>query len=357
MSSLKARVRGAARRTKQLIAFWRIDRSKGVPVNLGLLRRGFLSQRKEFYPLDRYDLDWFLSDWAIENFFSTLNSPFVKAQLNDKLYFHLLLRELGLDGKLAPLIGVVVDGIFTTFSEQASLEKALLKYSRLIVKPVDGLGGRGVYAMQQISGSPTKGTFVIEAALQQHDYAARIFPGSVNTMRIMTLRSGSAEPFIIGAAHRFGVQSSAPVDNFSRGGIVAYIDSVTGRLSAARSAPGRFAQSRHPHHPETKAPIEGVMIPSWDAIKHFVLEVARGVPGLKLAGWDVTLTANGPRLIEANGSVPNPELIQTERPLLLDPQTRGFFADHGVISRKLADRLTHLQALDKTAKRACGRTD
>ncbi|HEY9156288.1 MAG TPA: sugar-transfer associated ATP-grasp domain-containing protein [Opitutaceae bacterium] len=352
MSSLSYRARSIARRIRQLIRFWKLDRSKNSPIDIGLLRQGFLSLRNGLYPFDRYEPRWFLSDWAVENHFFNINSSFVKAQLNDKLSFHLLLRELGSGGKMAPLIGVVCDGEFTSFSDFETIEAALLLHPRIVVKPVDGLGGFGIYVLEKTSDLRRQGTYILEAAIRQHEYANNIFPGSVNTMRIMTVRASGSEPFIIGAAHRFGVKKSAPVDNISSGGISTCINLHTGRMSAAWSQPGRFAQQSHAQHPETLSPIEGVVIPHWDEIKAFVIDLARKVPGLKLAGWDVSLTAEGPRLIEANGNVPNPELFQYDWPLLLNPQTRAFFANHGVIPRKLADDLTQLEALGKAPKHA-----
>jgi hypothetical protein len=347
MSALSHRARAAARQIRQLIRFWQLDRKRGGPVKPGLLRKGFLSYRSHMYPFGTYDHRWLLTDWAIENHFARINSPFVKAQLNDKLYFHLLLRELGGDNKMAPLIGLVSDGVFTSFSEFTTVETALQRHRRVVVKPVDGVGGRGVYIIENASQLVPRGIQILEAAICQHEYASRIFPGSVNTLRIMTLRASGAEPFIIGAAHRFGVKKSAPVDNISSGGISACVDVETGRMASAFSQPGSFAKARHAQHPETGSPIEGVVVPSWGEIKEFVLDFARRIPGLKLAGWDVSLTADGPRLVEANGSVPNPELFQYEVPLLFNAQARRFFADHGVIPRKLADDLTQLEALGK----------
>ena len=351
MSALSYRARAAARQIRQLIRFWKLDRKKGGPIRPGLLSKGFLSFRTHMYPLAQYDHRWLLSDWAIENHFAKINSPFVKSQLYDKLYFHLLLRQLGGDEKMAPLIGLVADGVFTSFSEFGTVESALLQHPRIVVKPVDGVGGRGVYMMEKASELVGRGTFILEAAIQQHPYASAIFPGSVNTLRIMTLRASGAEPFIIGAAHRFGVKKSAPVDNISSGGISAYVEVATGRVFPAFSQPGSFAQDRHAQHPETGSPIDGVRVPAGDEIKAFVLDFARRIPGLKLAGWDVSLTPDGPRLIEANGSVPNPELFQYEMPLLLNAQARTFFADHGVIPRKLANELTQLERLGKAKAR------
>jgi hypothetical protein len=351
MSAFSYRARAVARQVRRLIRFWKLDRKQGVPVDLGMLRKGFLSHRRQLYPFDRYDHRWILNDWAVENYFPQINSPFVKARLDDKLYFHLLLRELGLGDRISPLIGLLSDGVFTSFSDFATIEESLVRHPRIVVKPVDGIGGRGIYVLEKMSELRPHGTYILEAAIRQHEYASEIFPGSVNTLRIMSLKATGSEPFIIGAAHRFGVKKSAPVDNISSGGISANVDVETGRLGAARSHPGSFAQCRHPQHPETNTPIEGVMVPRWTEIREFVLELARRIPGLKLAGWDVSLTANGPRLVEANGSMPNPELFQYDWPLLVNPQTRAFFADHGVISRKHADELTQLEALGEPAKR------
>ena len=269
-----------------------------------------------------------------------INPPDVSAQLGHKLFFHLLLRELGLGEKTAPLVGMLNDGRFTSFSRWRSVAEAIEAHGRVVVKPVSGFGGRHVRLLEAGGAAPGPGNFIVEGALRQHAYAATIFPGAVNTIRVFTLRAAGEEPFIAGAAHRFGVAKTAPVDNFSQGGVASLVDLATGRLSAAKSKPRQHAQSHHIRHPDTGVAFADAVVPQWAEAKALALEVAARVPGLRMAGWDICVTAEGPRLIEGNGHVPNPNLIQLHWPILLDARTRTFFAEQGVISRRQLEELT-----------------
>lgn len=329
---------------QHLIRFVRMDRHYARGMHPHLLLRGFLSQRAQLYPFDRFDPRWFINDWAVENRFRWINPAEVQGQLGNKLFLHLLLRELGFAHLTAPLIGVVAHGRFTSFSSHSSLVDAFRTHGELIVKPIDGFGGRGVLRLQSVASIPADGMFVIEGLLQQHAYAATIFPGAANSIRVLTLRLGGEPPFIAAAAHRFGGRQSAPVDNFSRGGISALVDLATGVLSAGRSNPGYHASSHHATHPDTGSSFAGTVVPRWSEVKALALELMARVPGVQIVGWDFCVTPDGIRLIEGNGSVPGTDLIQAHRPLLLDARTRRFFRAKGVISQRHFDELEQLAA-------------
>ena len=110
--------------------------------------------------------------------------------------------------------------------------------------------------------------FIVTNVIQQADYAARIFPRSANTLRIITMQDPDDDlrPFIPVATHRFGVNTSAPTDNFARGGVNALIDLSTGRLSHARKNP-KIDPRTHVNHPDTGVRIEGVEIPNWPLVR------------------------------------------------------------------------------------------
>lgn len=71
--------------------------------------------------------------------------------MDEKLYFHLWLRELSLDGKMSSLFAFLSDGALTSFSDFETIADALRRHARIVVKPVDGLGGRGTYVLEKTS--------------------------------------------------------------------------------------------------------------------------------------------------------------------------------------------------------------
>lgn len=169
--------------------------------------------------------------------------------------------------------------------------------------------------------------YFLSVAIRQHQALAALFPDAANTMRIITVRNpqtGSTE--ILFAVLRIGTQKTVPVDNGSRGGLVAKIDLASGVLSEARSL---HSLDAHDVHPDTNSPIKGTIIPEWARIKTQVIELARRVPFAQFIAWDILLVNDGICVIEANTSS-GVNIIQ-----LWGPQRNGalgdFYRAHGAI--------------------------
>jgi hypothetical protein len=167
--------------------------------------------------------------------------------------------------------------------------------------------------------------------VQQHEYASRIFPDSANTIRLLTAWDYDRGDIFIGAAlHRFGSSSTGCVDNFSNGGLAAGIDLETGRLeSATRKPSATSSRKQYQNHPDTGAPIEGVVIPRFHEMCADLLRVARRFPR-RYVGWDIVMTPESWTYLEAN-HVPGLFVFQFHRPLLLDPRLRNFYTREGVL--------------------------
>lgn len=96
-------------------------------------------------------------------------------------------------------------------------------------------------------------------------------------------------------------------DNFrggSTGNLLAAVDENSGRISAVyRAAPGRrFLLSTITHHPTTGARLTGQRLPMWQDALDLALRAAGEVPECPLAGADVALTEDGPRILEINAA-------------------------------------------------------
>ena len=128
-----------------------------------------------------------------------------------------------------------------------------------------------------------------------------------------------------------GNEQSAPVDNFSSGGLAAEVDRETGELSAAVHYPYAGQLDWHETHPDTDARIEGVKVPNWSAIREGVLDLAAAFSHTPYIGWDVVVTAEGEfTIIEANNSS-DMDILQVHRPLLTDQRTRRFYERRGTV--------------------------
>jgi hypothetical protein len=176
--------------------------------------------------------------------------------------------------------------------------------------------------------------YLVSEAVEQADYAQGLFPHSVNTLRILTMYDEEAdEPYIPIVAHRIGTERSAPVDNFSSGGLAAEVDRETGELSAAAHYPYSGRLDWHDTHPDTSAQIEGIEVPHWSTVKDRVLDLAAAFSHTPYIGWDIVVTDEGEfTVIEANNCT-DMDILQVHRPLLLDQRARRFYERHGVVPR------------------------
>lgn len=192
-------------------------------------------------------------------------------------------------------------------SDFAGIAKWCESQQRIVVKPRYGAEGTGVElldygkapepTLEYLKRLADKGEFVLESVLAQHSEMAKFNPGSVNSIRMITIESkGSFE--IIGAFFRMG--NGGVIDNFSAGGMVAPVDLETGKVVAGAITMDPTDERIVSIHPLTQEAIIGHQIPCWDEaigmVKHLCVEVG----GDKSIGWDIAICPDGPVLIEAN---------------------------------------------------------
>jgi hypothetical protein len=123
---------------------------------------------------------------------------------------------------------------------------------------------------------------------------------------------------------------SAPIDNWSAGGLSTEVDLTDGTLGKGARYPFSGTVQWYSSHPDTGAQIEGQSIPHWEAIQDGVLKLAEQYSHLPYLGWDVVPTENGFKIIEANDCT-DVDLLQVHRPLLAEKQTREFLAQHNLV--------------------------
>ncbi len=140
--------------------------------------------------------------------------------------------------------------------------------------------------------------YFISTCIRQAKYLDNIYNKASNTIRIITIRDeGDIKiPF---AVQRIGCKKTIPVDNGSKGGLVAKIDLETGILSKAKSIQNKKEYSKHP---DSNKKIEGVKVPNWNQIKNKMIKLAENLPEFKFVAWDVLPTDDDIYVIEANNS-------------------------------------------------------
>lgn len=368
---------GALRRTNDPAAsnVSRLDRAR-------LWYRGFDARAGILYDFETYDPEDYLSEY--ERVLSEHVDAGWEDLLGNKLVFHRALEAF--DARRPTLYGILYDGRFVPVDTPVSPERTaaeerspgvtavsvgrtttarvdpsptgdagaevgglLRSTGRLVLKPVGGADGAGVFLFEHRDGAfwidrervsddefvrrirGLDGYILCEVA-EQAAYAARLYPRSTNTLRMLTLWDGrTGEPFVATTVQRIGTDQSAPVDNFSRGGLSSPVDPETGALGRAARlvTPDRLVW--HDTHPDTDEPIVGVRIPHWEGVREAVLEMATALPFVPYIGWDVVVRDDGDvSVIEAN-HWSDLDLLQIHGPLLTDPRVRRFFRAHHVI--------------------------
>ncbi len=186
----------------------------------------------------------------------------------------------------------------------SEIESFIKKHGRVIFKPNFGSQGTGIFAFSAddiASQLPEKLSaimnedYVCEQYVVQHPKMSEINPGSVNTIRIITLCDGESVK-LISAGLRTGAAEGV-CDNMSIGGVGAAIYMETGIVFTTGV---NYEKTRYFYHPVSGTKIPGFEIPFWNEVKEMIRECALRVNKVAIVGWDIAVTADGPCLIEAN---------------------------------------------------------
>lgn len=310
-------------------------------------RHGFSSDSYRHYRLHENDYRNYLPDTALHRHGRAVGA--FQRVLRDKVLFGAV---AGAFVRVPRLVAIVAAGRWVGVAHEAPPHfdawlDAADGGGAVILKPACGGRGRGIHRLEVVGGRTLLNgqetsrsdvtafvagldDYIAVAAVTQAPYAAEVFPGSVNTLRIITMVDpADGRPFVLAAVHRFGVRSSAPADNSALGGVASKIDLATGEVGPAWGDPKAGVTKPTDHHPETGARIAGLRVPDWDGVQREVLGLADALGFLLYVGWDVAITPEGPVFLEGNHGPGRG--TQRHFPYLADPRARRFFEHHGTI--------------------------
>lgn len=276
---------------------------------------GFTSDQYNRYNFDKNNMSNYISE--VERWKSRSINEHYSTILDDKLLFYEFFNKYI---TLPKNFFWISQGLISDFRGKNSTDieflDVLKKESKLILKPViDGGSGRGVYLFQYknndflVNEKKVSEAILLEMVhdlknylacehVEQHKYSNEIYSGSANTIRIITV-CNNLQVELLDAVHRFGLETTKPVDNATKGALVARVDLQRGILSSAKTM---FSDKIYTIHPDTKMPIEGVYLPHWSKVIKDIMKTHRMFPYIKFIAWDVVITEKGFTVIEGNAS-------------------------------------------------------
>ena len=190
--------------------------------------------------------------------------------------------------------------------------KFVKTHNTIVVKPDQGSYGRDIRTLTYTNDEEMSAFFdsltepsICEEYIIQHNILNELNPGSVNTVRILTLRKDDSVD-VISASLRIGNNKERIVDNMRKGGIGAQVDVETGIIITYGYD---YDGNKFIKHPATNCNIMGLQLPNWDKVIDLVKAAHSKLPQCELLGWDIAMTQTGADIIEAN-TAPGPMLTQ-----------------------------------------------
>ena len=276
------------------------------------------------YKKDHQNIFNSLSDKCLTNIRSRMNDREVSEVLENKLYFNFFYGQFDI---CLPKILMynhknmfVLDDCVLNISEIQDFKSVLTKLinkngpeSSIFIKRTYGTyGGDRIYkiSLEQLSTNSQlidqlykeviKAGYLFQETICQHPDMDKLNPSCNNTIRFDTFIDNTGKIEIISAHVRMSV-NNLHVDNISSGGCAVKVNLITGRLEELGYRSFSLSHGkRTTEHPLTKTVFKDFKIPEFEKAKELVLKAASFMPGLRLIGWDVSLSSTGPVLIEGN---------------------------------------------------------
>lgn len=184
-------------------------------------------------------------------------------------------------------------------NDEKEYNKFIKSHKKFIAKPIDLECGKNVEIIdvtkknkkEVYQNLQTNKQFLLEEIAIQCDEIGKLHPYSINTIRVVTLKSKIVAAFI-----RIGDKKNI-VDNFNHDGLLAPINIETGIIEyPAVKKDGTIYEK----HPLTKQQIKGFKIPKWQEVQNLCIEASKVVKEIGYIGFDICIGPDKCSIIEAN---------------------------------------------------------
>lgn len=183
------------------------------------------------------------------------------------------------------------------------------------VKLIDGECANGVFQVQIKEGTIVidgknqsiedfkekikSGKFLVQERIYQHEEMSAIFPKATNSVRLTSLYDKKSNDVIILPSFLKMGLGDMTVDNWAIGGLIVGLDVETGKLREwAYYKPGYGKKTQV--HPDTGVVFKDYEVPFFSETKEMIRKFHMQLKEVHSIGWDITITPNGPCIIEGN---------------------------------------------------------
>ena len=246
----------------------------------------------DFYNLTKHQRETIITRGINNHFVSILNDKEAANILDNKLLFNERFNDF-----------MGREWINLNISSEKDFANFLKCKTTIVIKPVDQACGKNIEKINTESISDisslyaslvAKKQLLVEDCIIQHPKMSEIYPDAVNTLRIVTVNRNN-NIHIMFRSIRMGNAGNV-VDNFNHGGLFTTIDKDGIIKKPAVDKKGNIYTT----HPYTNTPIIGFKIPLFDEAIKCVKTMASKIPEVGYVGWDISITENGPVVVEAN---------------------------------------------------------
>jgi hypothetical protein len=266
--------------------------------------------------------------WPYEN-----NLPKFATTLTDKYIQKTLLKGFELPtAELLTTIGHQLEirdiETFRTFLETCDQD--------VVLKPVSSAMGQNILVLSKVGGHFESGGetmsvlriwehmrphlergLLIEARLRNIPEIDALYPNSLNSFRVVTIKTNDGRWHAPGGMLKLGAGGSE-VDNLSSGGLQVCIDEDCKTYNPFDHDKGETVT----RHPDTGANLDGITLECYRDAVDLALRASEKFCFMGTIGWDIAATPDGPMIVEGNTRWA-PRLQRPSRGLITDEIATG----------------------------------
>ncbi|MEM1376648.1 MAG: sugar-transfer associated ATP-grasp domain-containing protein [Pseudomonadota bacterium] len=202
-----------------------------------------------------------------------------RIEVSDKRLFRKIMEAAALPVVREVLFiedGVVMDSDDVRLTRNIARDRILAEPNGVFIKPIDGSLGRNTFVASNdtfLDEFSFQGGWLVQPRLNQHPDLNRLFPNSINTLRVHSYVENDTVLLDL-AILRMGSGQSI-VDNASSGGLHASVDLNTGRLLTLPTQKYDFDPTGkvYPVHPDTGTDMTNFTVPMIDQIRDWLRQL------------------------------------------------------------------------------------